>query len=357
MEISDDDSLSTLSEDELHDPYLYLVSNILYEINDILDSVDKIYTFRTFLEKEMLKYCNNNKLLRNPEILVRLARLKCTRDKVQGTIDTLLRPIKDDIRNEARDNLQLLHDIHGKSQGVAIGIASLLLEGVDLNMLENYTWDPPIPDFKRTDDITYNEIIRQKQMYIIENNLRIVGIPQRDESRTTAECLVIQDSINQIYEDIYNEKLSKVNELLESREDKNTDQFCSKITSATLGLNPALFKEGSQYYNELGYNPNDNNVSRDNPNPTAKSFAYAGKINNPNTLFGKFGKLNMNHIKNINTNMPINSNCFNKLRYYGIDFPLSKKINNNGKYISQKNLAMKGGHSVLLEYYSKYQKN
>lgn len=353
MDISDDDSLSTLSEDELHDPYLYLVSNILYEINDILESVDKIYTFRTFLEKEMLKYCNNNKLLRNPEMLVRLAALKCTQDKIKGTIDTLLRPIKHDLRDDP-DALPLFYS---KSRSASIGIAKVLLEGIDLALFENYTWDQPIPDIKKTDDITYDELIRQKQMYIIENNLRIVGIPQREESRTTTECLVIQDSINQIYEDIYNEKLNRVNELLKSREDKNTDQFCSKITSATLGLNPALFKEGSRYYNELGYNPNDNNVSRDNPNPTAKSFAYSGKINNPNTLFGKFGKLNMNHIKNINTNMPINSNCFNKLRYYGIDFPLSKKINNNGKYISQKNLAMKGGHSVFLEYYSKYNKN
>jgi hypothetical protein len=357
MQLSDDDSLSTLSEEELHDPYLYLVSNILYEINDILDSVDKIYTFRTFLEREMLKYCNTNKLLRKPEILIRLARLKCTKDKIQGTIDVSIPLIDDDLRNDAKEDPQLLHILHAKSHSVSIGISQILLEGIDLVLFENYIWNQPIINIEKTDNISWEEIQRQKQTYIIDNNLKIIGIPEKDESRTTPECLNIQNSIDQIYQDLYNEKINKIDELLASKENKNTNQFCSKITTATLGLNPALFKEGSQYYNMLGYNPNDNNVSRDNPNPTSNSFAYAGRINNPNSVFGKFGKLSMNNIKNINTGMPINSNCFNKLRYYGIDFPLSKKINNNGKYIPQKNLDMKGGNSILLEFYSRYKKN
>lgn len=48
MEISDDDSLSTLSEEELHNPYLYLVSSILHQLDDILKIPNKIYNFRTF---------------------------------------------------------------------------------------------------------------------------------------------------------------------------------------------------------------------------------------------------------------------------------------------------------------------
>jgi hypothetical protein len=55
------------------------------------------------LEKEMLKYLNTNKLLRIPVVLVQLAKLKCTRDKIIGTINNLLPPISDKYRNDRKN--------------------------------------------------------------------------------------------------------------------------------------------------------------------------------------------------------------------------------------------------------------
>jgi hypothetical protein len=339
MDDSDDDTLSTLSEDELRDPKLLIVSNILFEISDIIDNVDKEYNFRTMLEKEMLKYLNTNKLLRIPVELVKLAKLKCTQDKIIGTINKLLPPISDKYRNDP----DALPGLISKSHAASIGIATTLLEGIDLNMLENYIWNKPIPQELST---------FEKQKYIIDNNLKIIGVPDGDISRTTPECLHIQEDVLKIEKEMFDNKLKDLDNILSSNEDKNSFTYCNKIASAAHGLGISMFKEGTNYYDLIGYNPNDNNVSRDNPDPKRESFAWAGKLKHPNDFRRSFG---MNHIKNIHTGRPIPSNCFNSLRYYNPEFPLSKKINERGKYISTSNLG--GGHSVLYEHYSKYQKN
>jgi hypothetical protein len=341
MDDSEDDTLSTLSEEELRDPKLLIVSNVLFEIDDIIDNVEKEYNFRTMLERAMLKYLNTNKLLRTPNTLVQIARLKCTRDKIQGTVNNLLPPLSDKVRNDPDSMSGLLL----KSYGVSGMLASTLLEGIDLNLFENYLWDKPIP---------HDLSIFEKQKYILDNKLKIMGVPDRDISRTTPECLHIQDSILEIEQQIFNNKIRDLNNILSSNENKNNFAYCNKIASAVNGLGSSMFKEGTDYYNKIGYNPNDTNVSRDNPDPNSnkKSFAWAGRINHPNDFRRSLG---MYHIKNINTGKPIPSNCFNSLRYYNAEFPLSKKVNDRGKYIPSSNLG--GGHSVLYEYYSKYQKN
>lgn len=301
----------------------------------------------------MLRYCNTTKLLRKPEVLVRMAGLECVKRHFETTIKILL-PLP---REKDLDEPLMISSLHAKSFNVATSLAMFLLDGMDLNMNQNFIWDPPIPKIPYDGDGPEDKVKHDRlvQEYILQNNLKIIGVTETERPRTPAPCFNLQQSIDQIYRDIYNEKLEKMNELLASGENRNSDQFCSKLTSYSIGLDPALFREGGQYYDTLGYNPNDINVSRDNPDPRAKSFAYAGRIANPNSIFSKFGKLSMNHIKNINTGMPINSNCFKKLHYYGIDFPLSKKLNNNGKYISEKDLNKQGGHAVLLQYYQKYQ--
>jgi hypothetical protein len=338
MDVSDDDTLSTLSDEELRDPKLLIVSNILFEIGDIIDNVDKEYNFRTMLEREMLKYLNTNKLLRTPNILVQLAKLKCTRDKIKDTINRLLPPISDKYRNP--DGIQ---ELLIKSNGIAKYITTTLLEGIDLNLFENYLWDKPIPRGLST---------YEKQLYILKNDLKIIGVPDADITRTTPECLHIQDSILEIEKEIFDNKIKDLDNILSSNENKNNFTYCNKIASAVNGLGSSMFKEGTDYYNLIGYNPNDTNVSRDNPDPKRDSFAWAGRINHPNDLRRSLG---MYHIKNIHTRKPIPSNCFNSLRYYNAEFPLSKKVNDRGKYIPSNNLG--GGHSVLYEYYSKYQKN
>lgn len=339
MDDSDDETLSTLSEEELRDPKLLIVSNILFEISDIIDNVEKEYNFRTLLEKDMLKYLNTKKLLRIPIILVELAKLKCTRDKIKDTVDNLLAPI----RAEYRDDPLAISSLIGKSHGVSQMLVPILLEGVDISMFENYTWDKPIP---------HGLSNSEKQLYILQNNLKITGIPDGDISRTTPECLRIQDSIYQIEKKIYDNKIKDLDNILSSNENKNHFTYCNKIASAVNGLGTSMFKEGTYYYNLIGYNPNDTNVSRDNPEPKKDSFAWAGRLKHPNDFRRSLG---MYHINNIHTGRPIPSNCFNSLRYYNAEFPLSKKINDRGKYISSNNLG--GGHSVLYEHYSKYQKN
>lgn len=338
MDESDDDTLSTLSEEELRDPRLLIVSNILFEISDIIDNVEKEYNFRTLLEKAMLRYLNTNKLLRPPIILVELVKLKCTKDKIQETINIAFPPISEEYRNDP----DALSSLIPKSRVVSQMLTPILLEGIDLAMFENYVWDKPIPK-----DLS----IYKKQLYILENNLKIIGVPEHDSSRTTPECYSIQDSISQIQKKIYDDKIRNLEDILSSKEDKNNFSYCNKITSAVNGLGSSIFKEGTYYYDLIGYNPNDTNVSRDNPDPRNDSFAWAGKLKHPNDFRRSLG---MYHIKNIHTGKPIPSNCFNSLRYYNTEFPLSKKINEKGKYISNSNLG--GGHSVLYEHYSKYQK-
>ena len=338
MDDSDDDTLSTLSEEELRDPRLLIVSNILFEISDIIDNVDKEYNFRTMLEKEMLKYLNTNKLLRIPIELVQLVKLECTRNMVKNTIVKLLPPIYDELRSSP-------DIIYGRSYGVAAGLASMLLEGVDLNLHENYIWDNPIPKGTSIPNFV-------KHKYILDNNLKIIGVPTGQQNRTLPECVHIQDDILKIEKEMFDNKIRDLDNILSSNEDKSKFTYCNKIASAVQGLGTSMFKEGSYYYNLIGYNPNDNNVSRDNPDPNKESFAWAGKLKHPNDFRRSLG---MNHIKNIHTGRPIPSNCFNSLRYYNLEFPLSKKINDKGKYISTSNLT--GGHSVLYEHYSKYQKN
>ena len=81
---------SVLSLEELSDPNIIIVSSILYEIHELIESVPKEYSIRTFLEKEMLKYLKTTSLLRPPTLLIKLAKLKCTQDKVRDTFTRLL---------------------------------------------------------------------------------------------------------------------------------------------------------------------------------------------------------------------------------------------------------------------------
>ena len=314
------DDSSVLSVEDLANPNLLIVSNILFEINDLIESVPKEYNIRTFLEKEMLVYFKNNKLVRPPSHLLKIAKLKCTQDKIRDTFNRLLTQKQVTENDGDLDGLVLLQS---KAHSVAIGIASLLLEGIDLNLFENYIWDREIPN---------GLSIYEKQMYILDNGLKIIGVPERDKERTSEECLHIQESIAAAREEFIAEKLANLDKLLASKEDKDSLNYCQKVVNLTSGIPRVFFKEGSKYYNLIGYNPNDMNVSRDNPDPEAQSFAYAGLLKNPNNLFKR--SMGMNYIKNVNTGKPINSNCFHHLRYLHKDFPLSKKVDEHGKYVS-----------------------
>jgi hypothetical protein len=318
------DDSSVLSVEDLANPNLLIVSNILFEINDLIESVPKEYNIRTFLEKEMLAYFKNNKLVRPPSYLLKIAKLKCTQDKIRDTFSRLLTQKQVTENDGDLDGLVLLQS---KAHSVAIGIASLLLEGIDLNLFENYIWDREIPN---------GLSIYEKQMYILDNGLKIIGVPDRDKDRTSEECLHIQESIAAAREEYIAEKLANLDKLLASKEDKDSLNYCQKVVNLTAGVPRSFFKEGTKYYNLIGYNPNDMNVSRDNPDPEAQSFAYAGLLKNPNNLFKR--SMGMNYIKNVNTGKPINSNCFNQLRYYQKDYPLSKTVDERGKYVSNPKL-------------------
>ena len=315
---------SVLSIEELSDPNIIIVSSILFEIHELIESVPKEYNIRTFLEKEMLKYLKTSSLLRPPTLLIKLAKLKCTQDKIKDTFTRLLTQKQVTDNDGDLDGLVLLQS---KAHSVATGLAGVLLEGIDLSMFENYLWDRPIPT---------GLSIYQRQQYILDNHLRITGVSEQEKDRTSQECLHIQEAIVMATHEFFTDKLNNLDALLASKEDKNSLSYCIKIANATAGVPKSFFREGTKYYNLIGYNPNDRNVSRDNSNPDAESFAFAGLIKHPNDFFRR--NQGMNYIKNINTGKPINSNCFNLLRYHPYEFPLSKKVNEFGKYISKSKL-------------------
>ena len=332
--------LSTLSQTTIE----LLISNILYEIRYILDKIPIEYNFKQVLEEEMINYLNKNSLLRPSSHLIKLAQLKCTRDKVSGTVNKLLTQRKlDNLKSELKSEPGLIKSgTKSASTSAAMGITTFLLEGMDLALFENYLWSKSIPE-----SLSY----REKQQYILDNNLKIIGVPERDISRTTKECLNIQNDINKFTTDIYTAKLDELNGLLDIYDPKILENFCDDITNLTDGLPPHLFKEGTKYYKILGFNPNDMNVSRNNPDPKQFSYAYAGKLKHPNDFRRYLGK---NIIQNIYTGKPIPSRCFNSLKYReGITLN-TKKLNEYGKYESK---YIKGGQqSILYNYYMKYQK-
>ena len=107
----------------------------------------------------------------NSSDLIKLAQLKCTRDKVSGTVNKLLTQRKlDNLKSELKSEPKLIKpQIKSVSTSAAMGITTFLLEGMDLALFENYLWSESIPE-----SLSY----REKQQYILDNNLKIIGVPE-----------------------------------------------------------------------------------------------------------------------------------------------------------------------------------
>lgn len=401
MSISDNESINSFDFSEFTDPDLHYLSENDRVINELIESLadvlPNVYNFRENLKKWMqIELEKMGGLKRNIKLLIALANVSCVKKIIKVTTRKLTNKYESN-ENEAinwdsvnandisdieespfnpdgsEKDLQDEEQLLVRSNSIANNIASILVHGWDISDSINFIWNKPLPP---ENEMTPNDL----EDYILDNNLYITGVkesgrfPMRcaeeinrlktfqkrkyknaEFDLTNPEVIKLKTKLSRIYssDDKIAEVINKYVELDEyissNPPDANSNNFCERITTLTKDFPNILLNERSDLYQKLGFNPNDPNVSRDNPNPYMASFALSGltkKILGLNATYG------MNEVKNPYTGKLVNSNCFNVLKYNPSDVNyLSKKKDKHNMFIPNLN----GGHQVLLKYYSKYQ--
>jgi hypothetical protein len=336
-------NLSYLDENEKKSPVINKINKLIEIISPIISKIPHEYNFVTYLTRELISYIYNIRLLRPFNMLYKLAVLPCTELFIKEHISNLNQEYIDKLKLKDPSNLEeyLITRSHGKANS----IAKVLLEGYDLANSDNYIWgkrnlteeEKKIFIINKISDIPIGLCTRDKQIYIIEENLEIIHHKDSEEGRMFTDCKTIQSVIDKIKNElsqlILNNLFSYIDSIPEDK--RNTHEYYINIEQIINKLpdhNLFIANDDNPNYNKLGYNPFDKNISRDNPSPDEESFAFKGTFLHPNNLLKNMGMI---YIKNKNNNEKIYSDGFFHLRYTIYDAPSSKVIDKYGKYIKE----------------------